>query len=419
MLEFDQQHIWHPYTSAIGGDVWPVVNAEGVRLTLQDGRQLIDGMASWWSVIHGYKNHVMDAALKTQIDQFSHVMFGGLTHPPAVNLARTLVDITPAGLEHVFFADSGSVAVDVAMKMALQYWMGQNKPEKHRFMAPRFGYHGDTIGSMSICDPEGGMHGLFSGVLAKQIFVDAPVQAHEDDTGNDIRALENAFRQHHREVAAFTLEPIVQGAGGMRIYRPAYLKRVGQLCEEYDVLLIADEIATGFGRTGTLFACEQAGVTPDIMCVGKALTGGYMTLAATLATRKVALGIDASESGVLMHGPTFMGNPLACAAANASLGLLLSSDWQNNIQRIETQLEAGLAPCQELDGVANVRVKGAIGVVQIDDPTRTSQIQRNLVDAGLWLRPFRDLVYTMPPYVMNNDDIATLTSTVHSVLAQT
>jgi adenosylmethionine-8-amino-7-oxononanoate aminotransferase len=418
MLNFDKQHIWHPYTSSTGGDVWPVVDAQGVRLTLADGRQLIDGMASWWSVIHGYRNPVMDEALKAQIDKFSHVMFGGLTHQPAVDLARTLVGITPAGLEHVFFADSGSVSVDVAMKMALQYWMGQGKPHKHRFMSPRFGYHGDTIGSMSLCDPEGGMHGLFSGVLAKQIFVDAPNQAHESDDGSDIQALEHAFKQHHNELAAFTIEPIVQGAGGMRIYRPAYLQRVAELCEEFDVLLVVDEIATGFGRTGTLFACEQAEVSPDIMCVGKALTGGYMTLAATLATSRVAQGIDASESGVLMHGPTFMGNPLACAAANASLGLLLNSDWKGNIQRIQNGLERGLAHCRDLDGVANVRIKGAIGVVQITDPSRTKQIQRDLVDAGVWLRPFRDLIYTMPPYVTSDDDLETLTEVIHKVLRQ-
>jgi adenosylmethionine-8-amino-7-oxononanoate aminotransferase len=418
MLNFDKQHIWHPYTSSTGGDVWPVVDAQGVRLTLADGRQLIDGMASWWSVIHGYRNPVMDEALKAQIDKFSHVMFGGLTHQPAVDLARTLVGITPAGLEHVFFADSGSVSVDVAMKMALQYWMGQGKPHKHRFMSPRFGYHGDTIGSMSLCDPEGGMHGLFSGVLAKQIFVDAPNQAHESDDGSDIQALEHAFKQHHNELAAFTIEPIVQGAGGMRIYRPAYLQRVAELCEEFDVLLVVDEIATGFGRTGTLFACEQAEVSPDIMCVGKALTGGYMTLAATLATSRVAQGIDASESGVLMHGPTFMGNPLACAAANASLGLLLNSDWRGNIQRIQNGLERGLAHCRDLDGVANVRIKGAIGVVQITDPSRTKQIQRDLVDAGVWLRPFRDLIYTMPPYITSDDDLETLTAAIHKVLRQ-
>lgn len=418
MLNFDKQHIWHPYTSSTGGDVWPVVDAQGVRLTLADGRQLIDGMASWWSVIHGYRNPVMDAALKAQIDKFSHVMFGGLTHQPAVDLARTLVEITPAGLEHVFFADSGSVSVDVAMKMALQYWMGQGKPHKQRFMSPRFGYHGDTIGSMSLCDPEGGMHGLFSGVLAKQIFVDAPNQAHESDDGSDLQALERAFKQHHNELAAFTIEPIVQGAGGMRIYRPAYLQRVAELCEEFEVLLVVDEIATGFGRTGTLFACEQADVSPDIMCVGKALTGGYMTLAATLATRRVAQGIDASESGVLMHGPTFMGNPLACAAANASLGLLLNSDWKSNIQRIQNGLEKGLARCRDLEGVANVRIKGAIGVVQITDPSRTTQIQRDLVDAGVWLRPFRDLIYTMPPYITSDDDLETLTAAIHKVLRQ-
>lgn len=416
MLEFDKKHIWHPYTSSTGGDVWPVKSAQGVRLTLEDDRELIDGMASWWSVIHGYKNPVMDEALKAQIDNFSHVMFGGLTHQPAVDLARTLVDITPEGLEQVFFADSGSVSVDVAMKMALQYWMGQGKPQKSRFMAPRFGYHGDTIGSMSICDPDGGMHGLFSGVLAQQIFVDAPLQVHEDDDGSDIRSLEQAFKQHHAELAAFTIEPVVQGAGGMRIYRPAYLRRAAELCQEYGVLLIADEIATGFGRTGTLFACEQAGITPDIMCVGKALTGGYMTLAATLATRQVAQGIDASESGVLMHGPTFMANPLACAAANASLGLLLNSDWLNNIQRIESGLKYGLTPCEKLDGVANVRVKGAIGVVEITDPSRTEQIQRDLVDAGVWLRPFRNLVYTMPPYVISDQALDTLTATIHKVL---
>jgi adenosylmethionine-8-amino-7-oxononanoate aminotransferase len=418
ILALDRAHVWHPYSAMDSGmPVYPVASAEGVRLQLANGRELIDGMSSWWCAIHGYKHPVMNAALEGQLKTMSHVMFGGLTHEPAVRLAQKLVEITQEPLQSVFFADSGSVSVEVAMKMAIQYWHAKGKPTKQRFLTIRNGYHGDTFGAMSVCDPVTGMHTLFSGTLAQQLFVDAPDCRFEDPcTDEDIAPFEQALEQSYEHIAAVIMEPIVQGAGGMRFYSPQYLNRVRRLCDEYGVLLILDEIATGFGRSGRLFACEHADIAPDIMCVGKALTGGYLTLAATLTTRDVSQTISQGEPGVFMHGPTFMANPLACAAALASIDLLLGSPWAENIMRIAAGLKAGLEPCRQFAHVADVRVLGAIGVVELVEPVDMHIIQPRLVEAGVWVRPFGKLVYLMPPYIMDDADLAALTSAVTSVV---
>ena len=414
LIEIDQQHIWHPYSAMHSNmPVYPVVSASGVRLKLADGRELIDGMSSWWCMIHGYNHPEMNRALKAQIDQMSHVMFGGLTHPPAIELASKLVEITPEPLKTVFFSDSGSVAVEVAMKMAIQYWHAKDQKDRQKFLTIRSGYHGDTFGAMSICDPDTGMHSLFSNILSQQLFVDAP-PCHFGEPCLDeyLAPMEQMLEKHHQDIAAVILEPIVQGAGGMRFYSAEYLSRLRKLCDQYAVLLILDEIATGFGRTGKLFACEHANISPDIMCVGKALTGGYLTLAATLTTDDISQTISQGEPGVFMHGPTFMANPLACTAALTSIRLLLESNWQENIKHIEAGLEKGLSSCRDMDHVNDVRVLGAIGVVELIEPVDMKSIIEQFVEAGVWVRPFGRLVYLMPPYIINDEDLAVLTATV-------
>ncbi|WP_338682814.1 adenosylmethionine--8-amino-7-oxononanoate transaminase [Streptomyces acidiscabies] len=411
LLELDRRHVWHPY-GPMPGTVEPLVveAASGVRLRLADGRgELVDGMSSWWSAIHGYRHPALDEAAREQLGRMSHVMFGGLTHEPAVLLAKLLVDITPEGLEHVFLADSGSVSVEVAVKMCLQYWRSLGRPSKQRLLTWRGGYHGDTWHPMSVCDPEGGMHELWSGVLPRQLFVGAPPSEFDEGYADELRA---AIARHADELAAVIVEPVVQGAGGMRFHSPAYLRVLREACDEHDVLLVFDEIATGFGRTGALFAADHAAVTPDVMCVGKALTGGYLTLAATLCTARVAEGISRGEVPVLAHGPTFMGNPLAAAVARASIELLLGQDWAAEVKRIETGLTEGLSTALSLPGVRDVRVLGAIGVVQLDHPVDMAAATAAAVREGVWLRPFRDLVYTMPPYVTGDDDVARIARAV-------
>jgi adenosylmethionine-8-amino-7-oxononanoate aminotransferase len=419
ILALDRSHVWHPY-SAIGSDhpIYPVVSAEGVRLRLANGTELIDGMSSWWCTIHGYNHPEMNRALELQLAKMAHVMFGGLTHGPAVELAEKLVELTPKPLQKVFFADSGSVSVEVAMKMAIQYWHARKQPDRQRFLTIRHGYHGDTFGAMSVCDPVTGMHTLFSDVVAKQYFVDAPeCRFGEPCSDEDIAPLEQLLSLHHQQIAAVIMEPIVQGAGGMRFYSADYLRRVRALCDRYGALLILDEIATGFGRTGRLFACEHAAVSPDIMCVGKALTGGYLTLAATLTTQEISDTISQGDPGLFMHGPTFMANPLACSAGLASIRLLLESPWQERIAAIEQRLRRGLEPCRNCQQVADVRVLGAIGVVELVEPVDMKTVQPKFVEAGVWVRPFGRLVYLMPPYIIGQNDLQKLTDAVTSVVA--
>ncbi|MFJ8549433.1 adenosylmethionine--8-amino-7-oxononanoate transaminase [Streptomyces sp. NPDC093676] len=405
LLAIDRQHVWHPYGPMPGRQEPLVVeSASGVRLRLADGSgELVDGMSSWWSAIHGYNHPVLNEAVREQLTRMSHVMFGGLTHEPAVRLAKLLVDMSPDGLEHVFLADSGSVSVEVAVKMCLQYWRSLGRPAKQRLMTWRGGYHGDTWHPMSVCDPEGGMHELWRGVLPRQLFTEAPSAAYEESYADLLR---DTIARHADELAAVIVEPVVQGAGGMRFHSPAYLRVLREACDAHDVLLVFDEIATGFGRTGALFAADHAAVTPDVMCVGKALTGGYLTLAATLCTPRVADGISRGEVPVLAHGPTFMGNPLAAAVACASIELLLGQDWHAEVKRIETGLTEGLAEAAAVPGVRDVRILGAIGVVQLDHEVDMAAATRAAVREGVWLRPFRDLVYTMPPYVTGDADVA-------------
>jgi adenosylmethionine---8-amino-7-oxononanoate aminotransferase len=408
LLDRDSQHVWHPY-APMPGRMAPLLvsSAEGVRLRLADGRELVDGMSSWWAAIHGYRHPVLDAAAAEQLGRMSHVMFGGLTHEPAIRLAERLVEITPHGLEHVFLCDSGSVSVEVAVKMCLQYWRSRGRPEKRRLLTWRGGYHGDTFMAMSVCDPEGGMHAMWNGVLAAQVFAPAPPSSYEQAYAAELTGL---IAAHARELAAVIVEPVVQGAGGMRFHDPGYLRVLRAACDQAGVLLIFDEIATGFGRTGDeLFAAGHAGVSPDVMCLGKALTGGYLSLAAALCTAEVAAGISEGEVPVLAHGPTFMGNPLACSVALASLSVLLDSgDWAADVRRISAGLSRGLAPASGFPGVTDVRVLGAIGVVQLDREVDIAAATAAAVAAGVWLRPFRDLIYTMPPYITDDGDVAAI-----------
>ncbi|MER5962238.1 adenosylmethionine--8-amino-7-oxononanoate transaminase [Streptomyces sp. NPDC002057] len=419
LIALDRAHVWHPYGPMPGRtDPLVVESASGVRLRLAEPSEgqgeLIDGMSSWWSAVHGYNHPVLNEAVRDQLGRMSHVMFGGLTHEPAVRLAARLVEITPEPLRHVFLSDSGSVSVEVAVKMCLQYWRSLGRPGKQRMFTWRGGYHGDTWQPMSVCDPDGGMHELWAGVLQPQVFVDAPPATYEESYAELLRS---SIAEHAHELAAVIVEPVVQGAGGMRFHAPEYLRVLREACDAHDVLLVFDEIATGFGRTGTLFAADQAGVSPDVMCLGKALTGGYLSMAATLCTSRVADGISRGEVPVLAHGPTFMGNPLASAVACASIDLLLSQDWQVEVKRIEAGLREGLAPAAELPGVREVRVLGAIGVVQLDHPVDMAAATRAAVREGVWVRPFRDLIYTMPPYVTGDEDLARICAAVRAAAA--
>ncbi|HIF6192241.1 TPA: adenosylmethionine--8-amino-7-oxononanoate transaminase [Vibrio parahaemolyticus] len=416
-LAFDRHHIWHPYTSTLTPlTCYPVASANGVNIKLEDGTELVDGMSSWWSTIHGYNHPHLNQAAHQQIDQVSHVMFGGITHQPAISLCKKLLSLAPNHLEHVFLADSGSVAVEVSLKMALQYWhaKGERRP---KFLTLRHGYHGDTFAAMSVTDPDNSMHSLYKGFLPEHIFAQSPTCGYWDEwKPEDLADFEHKIDSHHQELAAVILEPIVQGAGGMRIYHPEFLKGVRRLCDKYDLLLIADEIATGFGRTGKLFACEHADVQPDILCVGKALTGGYMTLSATLASKHVADTVCGGDAGCFMHGPTFMGNPLACAVATASLELIEQGDWQQQTQQIEMLFSELLPKLEEYDLVKNTRWLGAIGVVETHHPVNMETIQALFVEHGVWIRPFGKLIYMMPPFISKPEDIEKLINAIDAAL---
>lgn len=418
LIDFDKKHVWHPYTSM--SEPLPsylVKSASGVKIELDSGEHVIDGMSSWWSVLHGYNHPELNAALVEQSQKFSHVMFGGLTHEPAINLCKTLIELTPEGLEKVFLSDSGSVAVEVALKMALQYWHSKNLPEKHKILTVKNGYHGDTFAAMSVCDPVNGMHQLFSPVLMKNIFAPAPTITFDETwCDSEMNALTTLFEKHHHELAAFIIEPIVQGAGGMRIYHPNYIKACRKLCDQYNVLFIADEIATGLGRTGKLFACEWADISPDIMCLGKTLTGGYMTLAATLCSSNIANVISNGEAKCFMHGPTFMGNPLACAVANASLNIIKRNQWQQQITAIEQQLNEQLKPLKNHKRVNDTRVIGGIGVVEANQGVNMAKIQQRFVELGTWIRPFGKLIYIMPPFIIEPAQLTILINAIATVL---
>lgn len=417
LMALDRQHVWHPYAAMPNPlPVFPVRSAKGVRIELEDGRSLIDGISSWWTCIHGYNHPALNNAAREQMERVAHVMFGGLTHQPAVALAKKLIDITPEPLQHVFFSDSGSVAVEVAMKMAVQYWHNRGQTRKNKFLTVRSGYHGDTFAAMSACDPVNGMHHLFSGLLTQQYFADAPqVRFGEAWREEDIESFESLLIEKGDRIAAAIFEPVVQNAGGVRFYHPEYVRRASELCKQHNVLLILDEIATGFGRSGKLFACEHADISPDIMCVGKALSGGFMSLAATLTTSHVSETFASGEAGVFMHGPTFMGNPLACAVSLANLELLESYSWQATVAQIEAQLKRDLEPCLALEAVKDVRVLGAIGAVELHEPVDMSVVQPQFVEQGVWLRPFGRLLYTMPPYIIQPDELAAIARAIHTV----
>lgn len=416
-LAFDRQHIWHPYTSTLTPlTCYPVASANGVHIKLEDGTELVDGMSSWWSTIHGYNHPHLNQAAHQQIDQVSHVMFGGITHQPAISLCKKLLSLAPSNLEHLFLADSGSVAVEVSLKMALQYWhaKGERRP---KFLTLRHGYHGDTFAAMSVTDPDNSMHSLYKGFLPEHIFAESPTCGYWDKwKPEDLTDFEHKIETHHQELAAVILEPIVQGAGGMRIYHPEFLKGVRRLCDKYGLLLIADEIATGFGRTGKLFACEHADIQPDILCVGKALTGGYMTLSATLASKHVADTVCGGDAGCFMHGPTFMGNPLACAVATASLELIEQGDWKQQTQQIETLFSELLPKLEEYELVKNTRWLGDIGVVETRRPVNMETIQALFVEHGVWIRPFGKLIYMMPPFISKPEDIEKLVNAIDAAL---
>jgi len=419
LLRLDRAHVWHPYTSFTQpGMIAAVSHAQGVELHLTDGRVLIAGMSSWWSTLHGYNHPILNQAVIDQVGKMAHVMFAGITHEPAVKLASTLAKITPEGLNKVFFSDSGSVAVEVALKMAIQYWHSQGQAQRTMFLTLKRGYHGDTFGAMSVCDPHSGMHHLFHHALSHHMFADAPPCGFDEPFQEPhIAKFAQMIQQHRQKIAAVILEPIVQGAGGMRFYSPDYLRRVRELCDKNEILLIVDEVATGFGRTGKLFACEHAGISPDILCIGKALTAGYITLAATLCNDKVSNGICSGDNGIFMHGPTYMANPLACAVANASIELLLNSDWQTTVAAIGQQMREELAPCNDFSYVSDVRVLGAIGVVELENAVDTSKLMPLFVELGVWIRPFGNIIYLMPPFIIGKDQLSKLTSAVLKVVA--
>jgi adenosylmethionine-8-amino-7-oxononanoate aminotransferase len=418
LIDFDKKHVWHPYTSMSNPlPSYLVESAEGVHIKLVSGEKLVDGMSSWWSVLHGYNHPKLNQALIDQTQKMAHVMFGGLTHEPAINLCKKLIDMTPASLQKVFLSDSGSVSVEVAIKMSLQYWHSQGKNEKHKLLTVKNGYHGDTFAAMSVCDPVNGMHQIFESVLMKNIFAPAPQSDfYQPFDASELIVIEDLFKTHNNEIAAFIIEPIVQGAGGMRFYHPEYLKACRALCTRYDVLFIADEIATGLGRTGKLFGCNWAGISPDIMCLGKTLTGGYMTLAATLCTEHIAETISNGEAGCFMHGPTFMANPLACAVANASLALLETGEWQQQVNFIESFLKQYLLPLNSHKSVKNARALGGIGVIETHSPVNMATIQKRFVELGVWIRPFGKLIYIMPPFISNDDDLEMLVNAISTVL---